>query len=374
MKKQIKAVSLMTFLIITAQIFSGCTNTGNNPSSNTTAADKTTANKTDNSSSESTKEPVSSTATEPILKNYKLSNPNADENAVKLYNYICEQYGRVMISCQQESTWKGSPDYEMDYIEETTGKLPAMRGLDFMNGDFNGVVQRSKEWHDKGGIVTICWHTGVNGKGYQESKDDNPDFDKLLTEGTDEYNNMMSNWDKAAKALQKLRDAGVPVIWRPFHEFDGQWFWWGKGGGETFKKLWILMYDKFTKEYNLTNLIWILGYTASVKDGWYPGDEYCDIIGSDAYNNDTNARAMLMLESVTDAPKPLAYHECGLLPPIQDFIDREAIWSWFMVWHTDHIINNDKANLKDFYNSDKVITLDELPWYNAENAGTAAAA
>ena len=94
-----------------------------------------------------------------------------------------------------------SPDYEMDYILETTGRLPAMRGLDFMNSDFDGVVERSKAWWDKGGLVTICWHTGINGYGYQESKDDVPDFDKLLTEGTPEHEAMIANWDKAAARI-----------------------------------------------------------------------------------------------------------------------------------------------------------------------------
>lgn len=364
MKINNKILSLSTALLICAQLLTGCAKHENN--SVQTGASTTAVNtgsgsaQTDSGVPDDTRAPQEQVNFEAKLENYKLNNPNADENTVKLYNYLCECYGNVMISCQQESTWKGSPDYEMDYIKEKTGRLPAMRGLDFMNDDFDGVVQRSKEWHEKGGIVTICWHTGVEGKGYQESLNDNPDFDKLLTEGTDEYNKMTANWDKAAKALAELRDAGVPVIWRPFHEFDGEWFWWGKGGAENFKKLWILMYEKFTNEYNLTNLIWILGYSGSVKDGWYPGDEYCDIIGSDSYDNDVNARGFLKLEELTDAPKPLAYHECGNLPPVRNFVDRGTLWSWFMVWHTDHIIGNDVRNLKDFYNSDKVITLDEV--------------
>ncbi len=353
MKKN-RLLSLSVALLICTQLLTGCTNNENKPEQTGTSTVQT-----DSAGQNITQAPQEQVNFEPKLSGYKLNNPNADENTVKLYNYLCECYGNVMISCQQESTWKGSPDYEMDYIKEKTGRLPAMRGLDFMNGDFNGVVQRSKEWHEKGGIVTICWHTGVEGKGYQESLNDNPDFDKLLTEGTDEYNKMMANWDLAAKALGELRDAGVPVIWRPFHEFDGEWFWWGKGGAENFKKLWILMYDKFTNEYNLTNLIWILGYSGTVKDGWYPGDEYCDILGSDSYDNDINARGFLKLEELTDAPKPLAYHECGFLPSIQKFADR-AMWSWFMVWHTDHIIGNDVRNLKEVYNSDLVITLDEV--------------
>lgn len=291
---------------------------------------------------------------------HRLSNQNANEITSRTYDYICEMYGNKMLSCQQESTWMDSPDYEMNYIEKTTGKLPAMRGLDFMNGDFEGVVQRSKEWWKKGGLVTICWHTGVNGAGYQESLGDNPDFNKILTEGTDDYNAMIENWDKAANALLELQEAGIPVLWRPFHEFDGQWFWWGKGGNENFVKLWQMMYDRFTNKFGLNNLIWVLGYSGEVKEGWYPGDDYCDIIGSDTYDNSTNANAWKKLEAIgTD--KPLAFHECGNLPRFTGFVNDECMWSWFMIWHTDYIKGNNVKNLTDIYNREEVITLDELP-------------
>ena len=292
-------------------------------------------------------------------ESYTLSNPDSSEKTKKVYDYLCENFCVNMLSCQQESTWMDSPEYEMNYILETTGKLPAMRGLDFMNNDFDGVVERAKEWSAKGGLVTICWHTGVSGSGYQESLNDDPDFEKLLTSGTKEYTVMMKSWDQAAKALQQLRDADIPVLWRPFHEFDGKWFWWGKGDKENFIRLWRLMYDTFTKEYGLNNLIWVLGYADDVKDGWYPGDEYVDVIGSDTYNDSTNIRAWKRLISV--AEKPMAFHECGNVPLVSDFEEDGTLWTWFMIWHTDHLIGNDKENLKQVYNSEKVITLDELP-------------
>ncbi|MCH5270378.1 MAG: hypothetical protein J1E83_06470 [Lachnospiraceae bacterium] len=294
------------------------------------------------------------------IPKHPLSNPNADVNAQKVYDYICDSFGTYMLSCQQESTWMTSPDYEMEIIEEATGKLPAIRGLDFMNDDFDGVVERSKEWYERGGLVTICWHTGINGNGYTESLGDEPDFEKLLTPGTDEYNAMIANWDKAANALAELRDAGIPVLWRPFHEFDGGWFWWGKGGSENFIKLWQMMYDRYTNEFSLTNLIWVLGYSGEVKSGWYPGDEYCDIIGSDTYNNSTNKLAWLRLESMGTG-KPMAFHECGNVPAVKQFESDGDLWSWFMIWHTDFIVNQDMENLSEVYNSDRVITLDELP-------------
>ena len=162
-----------------------------------------------------------------------------------------------------------------------------------------------------------------------------------------------------AKALTELKDAGIPVLWRPFHEFDGQWFWWGKGGKDNFIKLWQLMHDKFTNEYGLNNLIWVLGYSGEVKDGWYPGDEYVDIAGSDTYDNSTNKKAWKKLEKITS--KPLAFHECGNVPAVEKFEKDGDLWSWFMIWHTDYIIKNNADNLKEVYNSEKVITLDELP-------------
>ena len=338
-----KTVSVICTAAMLLSLVSGC---AKNNSGDTSAAETTPA------------EEVTEMAV--YEAKYSLSNPNADVNAQKVYDYLCDSFGKYMLSCQQESTWMSSPDYEMEIIEEATGKLPAMRGLDFMNGDFNGVVERSKEWHEKGGLVTICWHTGINGLGYQESLDDVPDFDKLLTPGTDEYNAMIANWDKAANALAELRDAGIPVLWRPFHEFDGGWFWWGKKGGENFIKLWQMMYDRYTNEFGLTNLIWVLGYSGEVKSGWYPGDDYCDIIGSDTYDNSTNKKAWAKLEAMGTG-KPMAFHECGNVPAVEKFESDGDLWSWFMIWHTDFVVNQNKNNLSAVYNSEKVITLDELP-------------
>lgn len=293
------------------------------------------------------------------------SKDSANKAAEEVYQYLLDNFGDVMLSCQQESTWMDSPDYEMNIIKEATGKLPAIRGLDFMNGDFDGCVERAKEWWENGGLVTICWHTGINGAGYQESLNDVPDFDKLFDESTPEHAAMIENWDKAAAALSELRDAGVPVLWRPFHEFDGGWFWWGKGGGDNFIKLWRMMHDRFTDDFGLDNLIWVLGYAGDVKDGWYPGDEYCDIIGSDTYDNSTHKNAYERLENMNTG-KPIALHECGYVPLIEQFESDECLWSWFMVWHTDFISNYDKTELKEVYNHEKVITLDELPKWGKE--------
>lgn len=290
---------------------------------------------------------------------YTLSNPGSNERTRRIFEYICDNFGTNIIAAQQESIWAGSPEYEMDHILKVTGKLPAMRGLDFKANDFDGVVMRSIEWTKRGGLVTICWHTGVAISDYPESKKDDPDFERLFTEGTAENTTLMSSWDRAARALQDLRRADVTVLWRPFHEFDGQWFWWGKGGSENFKRLWKLMYNKFKNEYKLDNLIWVLGYADFVKDGWYPGDEYCDIIGSDTYDNSTRKAGWELLKKLTG--KPMAFHECGNVPPVGDFVRDGAVWAWFMTWHTQYLMANNNDTLSGVYNDPRVITLDKLP-------------
>lgn len=289
----------------------------------------------------------------------ELVNKNATKEARALYDFICENFGSRIISAAQECPGHRHHDLEMNWLYENVGKLPAMRGLDFIHDDYFGVVRRAREWNARGGIVTICWHTGVVGNTYPDSKEELPDFGRLFESGTEENGLLMSRWERARDALGELKDAGIPVLWRPFHEFDGQWFWWGKGGGEVFKKLWRKMYETFTFEYKLDNLIWVLGYSGEVKKDWYPGDEYCDVVGSDNYDGTTNSAAWKKLAEITK--KPLAFHEVGPLRPIDDFVSDGCLWSWFMNWHTKYLIEDNGAEvMKMIYDDPRVITLEGL--------------
>lgn len=315
---------------------------------------------------EETTVPTTLETTEPTteaLPESPLANPNADAATIAVYEYITSLSGVNCLAGQQESTWMGSADYEMNILLDTTGKLPALRGLDYMHDDFDGVNQRAIEWWNKGGIVSICWHTGCDfyGEWADALADTIPDWDAVLTEGTPEYDAFIAGMDKAAEALLELQEAGVPVLWRPFHEFDGAWFWWGKGGPENFIKLWQLMYDRYTNHWGLNNLIWVLGYSGNgVNYGsWYPGDEYVDIIGADSYNGGVQKRLYVALTRVTK-DKPFCFHECGTNPTAEEL--QTTPWTWFMTWHTDFVTDqNAPEALYDLYNSEYVITLDELP-------------
>lgn len=307
--------------------------------------------------------------TEQIIHTYtgELSNENAIENAKSVYKYLKEVYGMVCLTGQMESTWMGSPDYELNYLEDNTGKLPAIRGLDFMHNDFAGVTTRAKEWWEQGGIVTICWHTGADfSSGYDESKADNINWDEAFVPGTETYNSLIEGMDRAVPYLQQLEDAGVPVLWRPFHELDGGWFWWSKGGSENFVKLWQLMYSRYTDYWGLDNLIWVYGYSGNGGDmaAWYPGDDYVDLMGADSYTPGPNAELYEECEDVAPEGMPLVFHECGTIPTEKELVSTQTQWLFFMTWHTDYITDtshNSIENLTEIYNSDYFITLDELP-------------
>lgn len=310
---------------------------------------------------------------EPTEFDMNLSNENATPQATALYRYIASVYGNGIISGQQESTWVGDSEYEMNYIYNATGRYPAIRGLDFMGDDFSGVVSRAKAWAERGGIVTICWHcSSAFDQSYDACKADEfteEQWEAVLTEGTAEHAAFIAGMDKAGSALLQLQNEGIPVLWRPFHEFDGGWFWWGKGGSEYFKRLWIMMYDHFTYDLGLNNLIWVLGYSHNGTDygtdlaDWYPGSRYCDIVGADSYEvaeNGAEGRLFNPVEKTTNEVKPLAMHETGKIPTVSQF--ENIGWVYFMTWHTEYLIDtNTTQELSAIYNSDYVITLDELP-------------
>lgn len=292
-----------------------------------------------------------------------LSNPNANAITQKVYRYICSLGTTGTLTAQQESTWMGSTEYEMDHIFRCSGKLPAIRGLDFMHEDFHGVVERAMDWWRRGGLVTVCWHTGADfvGEWTHSMQTAVEDWDKTLTPGNPAHEAFLQAMDRGAKALLRLQEAGVPVLWRPFHEFDGKWFWWGKGGSENFVKLWRLMYDRYTCHWGLNNLIWVLGYSHVGQDhaAWYPGDEYVDVIGPDSYEGGAQNGLYQKVAAVTRT-KPFCFHECGTNPTADQL--KTTPWAWFMTWHTNYITEeNTPEAIRTLYNDPYAITLDELP-------------
>ncbi len=271
-------------------------------------------------------------------------------------------YGKKILSGQMWASWGYD---ELKYIKEVTGKQPAMRGMDFINNRENEAeAQRAIDWWKGGGIPTIMWHWGAPsvGEGYENSKKP-VNIDSIFIEGTPQNKSFWFELEKKADLLQKIRDADVPILWRPFHELDGNWFWWGKQGPKKFKKLWITVYDYMVNKRKLNNLIWVLCYTGSPDPAWYPGKQYVDIAGADTYDvGDSPQTAMYKkVKDIVGDKMPVTYHECGTPPNPDKCLSEGTMWSWWMEWHTGHLQKVDKTYLKFVYDHNLIITLDEVP-------------
>lgn len=318
----------------------------------------------------------------------ELVNKNADDCAKRLFSYMCDIYGKDFLSGQYCDG--GQYGHENACIWKTTGgKYPAVLGLDFIEyspsrvakGSSSKATEYAIEFWENGGIVTFCWHwnvpekylTGTWYSGFYKEHT-NIDLDAIMN-GQDEEGMelLISDMDVIAEQLKILQEAGVPVLWRPLHEASGGWFWWGNCEPESYIKLYQMMYDRFTNEHQLNNLIWVW----NGQDGdWYPGDEYVDIIGEDIYPGErvyTSQidRYMKALE-YTDAKKMIVLSENGCLFDPDLAIRDGAMWGFFATWGGEFVSVNQSLNvysetyteesmLKKVYEHEHVITLDELP-------------
>ncbi len=158
----------------------------------------------------------------------------------------------------------------------------------------------------------------------------------------------------------------MPVLWRPFHEFSGDWFWWGKHGPAAFVALWRLMHDRYTRLHRLHNLIWVLGWAGqNVDPAWDPGPGLYDVAGADLYVEDHGnlARMFGQVRAIVGDRVPICLHENGPVPDPAT-LGPDADWLWFMTWHTRWLKDpsqNRPEQLAAYYASERYLTRDELP-------------
>jgi hypothetical protein len=295
-----------------------------------------------------------------------LVNPNANEEAIKLKALLDSIYGKKIIAGQMDDSY-------LNYIvTHSGGKSPAMMGYDFDGicpsqiHKHNIDAQKAIRWvKDKGGIANFSWHwisPNADGDYYT----DNFNLAAALADTTGQsYKNLIRDMDLAAKELKILQDSAVAVLWRPLHEAEGRWFWWGKSGGAACIKLYRIMYDRFTNYHNLNNLIWVWTSYGTTRENWYPGDDVVDMIVYDYpdYNNNTGSWAQYQ-QLFGGKEKLFGIGENGTLPDPEIFTDQP--WLYFLTWA--YMINlpgqNNGQNTREWifavYNDSRVLTLSDL--------------
>ncbi len=314
-----------------------------------------------------------------------LTNPNPSAEALALYDYLKNNFGKQTLSgAMARHTVQIN---EAEWMNTHTGKYPAIACFDFMNATrqeeyknwdepYTTLISNAKNWDANGGVVSIMWHwrdpLRENDAFYSMKTNNNPrtDFNvsKVHDSNSAEYKAIIKDIDYIAGYLKELQDAGIPILWRPLHEAQGGWFWWGAKKAEDAVALWNLMYDRLTNHHQLNNLIWIWTITQMEDaDEWYPGHETVDIVGADVYQNNPQHNSYKayfdFVKNVSEGRKIVALSECGSIPSAENMQKNGDHWSFFMPWNGDYTqddAKNGASFLDELFDSEYVITRDEV--------------
>jgi mannan endo-1,4-beta-mannosidase len=302
-------------------------------------------------------------------------NKGASNQARKLLKLLVEIKGKYTLTGMHSFLEK--PDYYAEKIKQITGDYPAVKGYE-LGGILNqqpgqiqkereGVVKSAIKWHQAGGIVTITFHIRLPGECYCWDKVNNAgiseeEFKKIITPGTEQYKQHLADLDDAAIYLKKLRDAGVPVLWRPYHEMNGGWFWWGRQ--PEFTKLWDMMFERFTEYHNLNNLLWV--WSPGAPDEWsdpfeayYVGANKADVLALDIYHNKYRKEHHDQLVTLANG-KPIAIGENGHLPTPAMLNNEMQDYTWFMAWGNLLEETNSHEVIRTLYQQERVLNFSEM--------------
>jgi mannan endo-1,4-beta-mannosidase len=254
------------------------------------------------------------------------ANREANPTARAILNYLTELSRRTngprILSGQFSNFGQGANVRLLEKVKEKTDHWPALVGVDYADFGrgsltFDGPNQLCRDYWNQGGLVTVSAHlynpANPNGGGL---RDKGVDLNDLLRAETETHKRWMHELDMLADGLKALKEAGVVVLWRPFHEMNGDWFWWGGQDPEKFIRVWRHMFDYFTKSKGLDNLLWVYGPNHGRRTAaYYAGDQYVDIVGLDAYTDFIDPEHIKGYDAVAALPKPFGFTEFGPFGP-----------------------------------------------------------
>lgn len=288
-----------------------------------------------------TRTAVSSTETEltvngisyPYTDSVQLADPDADPYVTALYQYLkaVGESDGILFGHMEDTVLKaGQASVSDSDTEDVTGSLAAVNGLD-CGGLFSGFASKYNDRHEgadipdtnagnieaaarfsneaieKGAVITLSSHMpNFSGsrmkKGEFEHTYDSYDYtpaDSYVLTG-DCMNQILpgGQYHEAFRAYLDFiadyaKQVDGPILFRPFHENTGSWFWWGKAfcDKETYKSVYKYTVEYLRDEKDVHNLLYLYGPGAEAStleeyEERYPGDEYVDLVGFDTYDND----------------------------------------------------------------------------------------
>jgi len=288
--------------------------------------------------------------------------PDATQQARNVLCYLYSQYGNHILSGQEE----GGSDLEVNYIFTNTGKYPAIRAFE-ANSD--GAATRCLTYWNAGGLCMFGYHMGAPGTadGYAGSQTKIAgEIDKALTAGSNENTVFNQRLDAIANRMLMVQAGNGVVIYRPFHEAGGTWFWWSMEGGAQYVRLWKYAFDRVINTNGVKNALWLLPYDGSPDASFYPGKEYVDIGGADNYNKAYDYSPMTSIftaaRTIFGTTMPIALHECGPVVDPDQLQSSKTNWVFFSIWTQPYPEQySTVAELQKVYSNSYVVSRDGVP-------------
>lgn len=228
-----------------------------------------------------------------------------DQMVHRLFTYAEE--GKIAYGHQDDlfyghswclTDWENDP-LERSDVKDVTGKYPMILGCDLggielgneknLDGVPFGLIRKAAQKHiERGGIVTFSWHPRNPLTGGDAWDVSSKEVVRSVLSGGEKMQEFRTWLQRAADFIESI-GPDAPIIFRPWHEHTGSWFWWGqdlcttKEYQELFRMTWIY----FVRERGLKNLLWCYSPNAPITPESYmeryPGDEFVDILGADFY-------------------------------------------------------------------------------------------
>ncbi|HEY1923340.1 MAG TPA: glycosyl hydrolase [Tepidisphaeraceae bacterium] len=275
--------------------------------------------------------------------------PNASPEARALLHYLYSISNKQTMTGQHN--YAAQQEISTRAAKKVSGKTPIIYGTDWgfsKQGDKDSAYVRQAtvdeliKQYKAGSIIAITWHEvrptedePVTFRKSVQGKLTDAEWNDVITPGTKLNERWCAQVDVIASYLKQLQDAHVPVLFRPYHEMNGNWFWWGgRRGDRGTKVIYRQIWDRFVNHHKLTNIIWIWSVDQPSKPDrqfvdYFPGQQYVDVLTLDDYSrfqqwfyDDLNA--------LSDG-KVMAIAETGNPPMIPTYTDQPK-WTYYMLW------------------------------------------
>jgi mannan endo-1,4-beta-mannosidase len=319
---------------------------------------------------------------------------NTSPEAKALLQLLYNLSGNYTLTGQHN--FPSAKDRNSKFAADYSGKTPVIWSTDMgfaKEGDKDSYLKRSAlveeaiRQNKKGAIVTICWHAvpptanepitfqslpgalkdslaSVQGRLTEKQ------FTDILTPGTALNKHWEAQVDTIAFYLKQLQDAHVPVLWRPYHEMNGNWFWWGGRTGQySTQALYRQLFDRLVNYHKLTNLIWVWSVDRPTKPemafaNYYPGNRYLDIVALDVYGSDFKKDYYDELVALANG-KPVTLAEVGN-PPSSEVMKIQPKWSYWVIW-AGMVRNTSKKQFRALASDPRLLGLNDPAYIDAAN-------